>query len=289
MSFQFSIQSESKIWREAVISVFILVQSPQEFLPLFSVTAVPLSHLHATRLSGLWRHTLTRVKLRFCCWQPRDDMTEECRALTHNRMRCNVIKHDTTEHSAAESPSRAVELPELTRLRSGLLGERLLFLWSLRLERRPDSWMVRTSGFSGPCLQTKQGHGCSDVTIIAFGNYCSLWSRLFCGFRHTLNNRWFLVKLLFGLARLSNIDTKCGSVIQLIASNGTWVGRAARTISCSHFVPRRSLLVCAFWIKDESRWRTHTVSCIDVSAGKQIHRAWSRRLCCVCVLWLVWQ
>lgn len=36
MGFQFSIQPESKIWREPVISVFILVQSPQEFLPLSS-------------------------------------------------------------------------------------------------------------------------------------------------------------------------------------------------------------------------------------------------------------
>lgn len=47
-------------------------------------------------------------------------------------------------------------IPELTRLSRGLLGERLLFLWSLRLERRPDHWMDRTSGLRGPCLEEAQ-------------------------------------------------------------------------------------------------------------------------------------
>lgn len=53
------------------------------------------------------------------------------------------------------STCKRMNPPELTRLRRGLLGERLLFLWSLRLERRPESWMDRTSGFTGPCLETE--------------------------------------------------------------------------------------------------------------------------------------
>lgn len=55
-----------------------------------------------------------------------------------------------------------ITVPELMRLRSGLLGERLLFLWSLRLERRPDHWIDKTSGFNGPCLKSEQENNYSD-------------------------------------------------------------------------------------------------------------------------------
>lgn len=56
--------------------------------------------------------------------------------------------------------------PELARLSRGLLGERLLFLWSLRLERRPDHWMDKPSGFRGPCLDSGEGEINIQVTFV---------------------------------------------------------------------------------------------------------------------------
>lgn len=66
-------------------------------------------------------------------------------------------------------------VPEETRLSRGLLGERLLFLWSLRLERRPDHWMVRTSGLRGPCLEEAQ-RGTSEEPSRTITSYLCLFS-----------------------------------------------------------------------------------------------------------------
>jgi hypothetical protein len=44
-------------------------------------------------------------------------------------------------------------LPGLLTLNCGLLGEKLLCLWTRRLDRFPGHWMDRTSGLDGPCLK----------------------------------------------------------------------------------------------------------------------------------------
>lgn len=94
--------------------------------------------------------------------QRRHNITQEWSAVEHNRTPCDIMQHNTVLLSYT---AERIEPPELTRLRRGLLGERLLFLWSLRLERRPDHWMDRTSGFTGPCLERKQGDVYSDFII----------------------------------------------------------------------------------------------------------------------------
>lgn len=68
----------------------------------------------------------------------------------------NITQHNMVMESYLNIKNIEKNPPELTRLKRGLLGERLLFLWSLRLERRPDHWMDNTSGFTGPCLESKQ-------------------------------------------------------------------------------------------------------------------------------------
>lgn len=44
-------------------------------------------------------------------------------------------------------------LPGLLTLNCGLLGEKLLCLWTRRLDRFPGHWMDKTSGLDGPCLK----------------------------------------------------------------------------------------------------------------------------------------
>lgn len=49
-------------------------------------------------------------------------------------------------------------LPGPQALNWGLLGEKLLCLWTRRLDRFPGHWINRTSGLVGPCLEQQRQH-----------------------------------------------------------------------------------------------------------------------------------
>ncbi len=121
----------------------------------FSLTPTRPSLPSWARLSGLWRHAGSgRAAFLLLLAATRQHNSRVERYETQqDAVPAELYKTQTAEH---------IKPPELTRLRRGLLGERLLFLWSLRLERRPDHWMDKTSGFNGPCLESKQGENYSQ-------------------------------------------------------------------------------------------------------------------------------
>lgn len=126
---------------------------PPPQAPSVCLTALFLSHLHdlpsppvlCSPSVWLWSSSFFLL------------LAETTQDNPRNESQSNITQHNMVMESYLNIKNiKKKTPPELTRLKRGLLGERLLFLWSLRLERRPDHWMDNTSGFTGPCLESKQ-------------------------------------------------------------------------------------------------------------------------------------
>lgn len=77
---------------------------------------------------------------------------------------CLICPRKTVRHLA--NPNGSVwrqrndraSLPGAQALNWGLLGEKLLCLWTRRFDRFPGHWISRTSGLVGPCLERQTQH-----------------------------------------------------------------------------------------------------------------------------------